>query len=633
MGIGVVQFRCRHGAGAALYALRLNRLFGTQRVGWWLFTAFSIQALLCLAQSTPVSLLLPRSSSLAFLLIASLLLLCTARIENLLSKRHRADKEKDMRRAQLEEIVRIKTCDLVRANQDLRSEIARRHEQEEALKASEEQYRFLFTENPQPMWVFDRESLRFLSVNNAALRLLGYAREEFIGGITAKDMWSVEEAERFLEDVGRPSPGVEHRGVWQLVRKDRSQVDVDLAETDCVVQNRPCRLLIGTDVTQRLELERQFRQAQKMEAIGQLAGGVAHDFNNILTVILGYIELLRLENYSSTARGHIDQLSVAANRAASLTRQLLAFSRRSRLQLEPVDVKGLIADLANMLRRVIGEHIALEQEIESDLPPISADPIMIEQVVMNLVVNARDAMPSGGTIKLAAASCEIDPAQVHRHPEGRVGSFVRLSVRDTGAGMPPEVLQHIFEPFFTTKDVGKGTGLGLATVYGIVHSHSGWIEVSSKIGGGSEFRVYLPCALEVSKHVQEPPVTLPPGRGCETVLLVEDEEAVRDLTSLTLQNRGYRVLTAECGTRALGIWEQSGEEIDLLFTDIVMPGGISGRDLAERLRRHRPNLPVVFTSGYDASQVGRTEGENFLSKPFNSEKLLHTIRHALTARS
>ncbi len=388
------------------------------------------------------------------------------------------------------------------------------------------------------------------------------------------------------------------------------------------------------DVTNRKRLEDQLRQAQKMEAVGQLAGGVAHDFNNILAVILMHLGLLQEESALSEAvRGSLRDLTTEAQRAAALTRQLLAFSRRQIIQIKPVDLDVLVENLLKMLRRLLGEHITLDWQCESGLPLLNADPGMVEQIVMNLSVNARDAMPGGGSITIRAKPVRIEENGAGNHPESRAGNFVRLDVMDTGCGMDEGVLKHIFEPFFTTKEVGRGTGLGLSTVYGIVKQHGGWMEVESVVGKGSSFHVFLPVCASVrpgENNNKSTPVV--GGRG-ETILVVEDETAVQQLVRRTLERNGYRVLQASSGPEALGLWRQYRADIDLLFSDVVMPHGMTGYQLADSLRKDKPGLKVILSTGYSDKLIefGRQGIQTFfvLAKPYTSSALLAAIRNTL----
>jgi CheY-like chemotaxis protein len=374
-----------------------------------------------------------------------------------------------------------------------------------------------------------------------------------------------------------------------------------------------------------------------MEAIGQLAGGVAHDFNNILTVIQGHASLLRAAgSLPEMQRTSVDQIYQAAERAAGLTRQLLTFSRRQVMQPKPLDLNTVLGNMTRMLGRILGEDIALQFNYSGGQPWVHADEGMIEQVVMNLAVNSRDAMPAGGQLTIKIAVSELSPEELARHPDGRAGRFVCFSVADTGSGIKPEVLPHIFEPFFTTKAVGKGTGLGLATVYGIVKQHNGWITVGSRVGKGTTFQVFLPAIDGVAGKTPDTSLDATLPRGTETILVVEDEAPVRQLVSGLLKAQGYRVLEAATGVKALEVWRQHRDEIDLLLTDIVMPDGMTGRDLAEKVQADKPSLKAIYTSGYSSDIVGKDfvlqEGLNYLQKPFVPLKLARAVRKCLDGK-
>ncbi|HEV2208359.1 MAG TPA: response regulator [Verrucomicrobiae bacterium] len=391
----------------------------------------------------------------------------------------------------------------------------------------------------------------------------------------------------------------------------------------------------GTDVTDVLNLEAQLRHAQKLESVGQLAAGVAHDFNNILTVIQGYSEALLLQTPAqSSAVRPLKQISDAAKRAAALTRQLLLFSRKQVIQARVLDLNGVLQNLAHMLPRLLGEDIALQTGYLADLPPVEADVGMLEQIVMNLAVNARDAMPGGGTLAIETSTVEIGPEYAHQHPDARPGHFICLSVRDTGCGMDSKTLDRIFEPFFTTKEVGKGTGLGLATVYGIVKQHQGWIEVSSELGKGSTFKIYFPKAAGAAAAVVPEPASSPEpilGRE-ETILVVEDEPVLREFVRDFLSSHSYKVLEAGSGADALRVWDEVDGAVDLLLTDMVMPEGMTGRDLATQLKKRRPGLKVIYSSGYSPETLGRNFGQNdtvFLSKPYLPPDLARVVRQCL----
>jgi PAS domain S-box-containing protein len=388
------------------------------------------------------------------------------------------------------------------------------------------------------------------------------------------------------------------------------------------------------DLTDRVELEQRLRQAQKMEAVGQLAGGIAHDFNNILTVILGHIHVLLMDpSADQPTKDSFQEIEAASQRAARLTRQLLAFSRRQLLQMRPLRLQTALGGMADMLRRLLGEHIELVVACPPELA-VLADSGAIDQVFMNLAVNARDAMPQGGHLTIAARSVTVDSEGLRGRSEARVGEFVCLEVTDTGCGMDPSTLSRIFEPFFTTKEVGKGTGLGLATVYGIVQQHSGWIEVTSEPGHGSTFRIYLPLATgEVETPADRPSQPAKVVGGAETILLVEDEPALRAVAKRMLQRAGYQVLEAASGPDALSLWSLHRDEVKLLITDLVMPGGLSGQNLARQLRLDKPGLKVILSSGYSLEALRDTvsldEAQVFLPKPYEPAKLASTVRSLL----
>lgn len=381
---------------------------------------------------------------------------------------------------------------------------------------------------------------------------------------------------------------------------------------------------------QRLESE--FFQAQKMEAIGRLAGGVAHDFNNILMVIQGNAQLL-IEDHATDreTRERLEQIVHAGEFAASLTRQLLAFSRKQKMQLKVIQLTDVLKEMAKMLRRLIGENIVLKLECAPDLPPVRADLGMMEQILFNLAVNARDAMPKGGQLTITTQTTRIEPDYVNHHPRSRAGSFVCLSVRDTGCGMTLEVMARIFEPFYTTKGPSKGTGLGLATVYGLVQQHEGWVEVESTPGAGTVFKIYLPEVMAELAAGSPADGRLILG-GHETLLIVEDDDAVREMAAWTLQRYGYSVLQADCGAQALKVWKERANNIHLLLTDIIMPGQMDGLELAHRLQAERPGLKIICTTGYSEEVVDRVAMQKefrFIAKPFEPKELARAVRDAL----
>jgi signal transduction histidine kinase/CheY-like chemotaxis protein len=418
------------------------------------------------------------------------------------------------------------------------------------------------------------------------------------------------------------------------------------AERDWLVNYYPFRSdhgaihgvgLVVLDITESKRLEEQFRQAQKMESVGQLAGGVAHDFNNMLTVMQGYASLIAgFEGLPPEVMEATREISLAADRAANLTRQLLTFSRRQVMQPQDLDLNHQVEAMTKMLQRILGEHIAIAFEPSADLPLVRADAGMMDQIILNLAVNSRDAMPKGGRLTIRTGSRVIDEASARRHPGVTPGPFVFLSVTDTGCGISPENLKRIFEPFFTTKEVGKGTGLGLATVYGVVRQHRGGIEVLSQVGRGTTFEVLLPALNQEAAFpafCQPAPAKL--RGGTEAILLVEDDNSLRLMVRRVLAQTGYRVFDVPSGVEALALWEQQRGKIDLLLTDMVMPDGLTGGELAERLQRENRNFKVIFTSGY-STEINRRDvvlrdGINFLQKPYKPGRLLEVVRACLDA--
>ncbi len=448
-----------------------------------------------------------------------------------------------------------------------------------------------------------------------------------------------------LRTAQTTQPEVPFIFVSGTIGEERAVESLKSGATDYVIKDRldrlgavVCRALReASERNLRKQLEEQLRQSQKMEAIGQLAGGVAHDFNNLLTVIRGNTELFLMseESLSEEGRDWLKQVVAASDRAASLTRQLLTFGRKQVMCPQALSLNEVVGNLIKMLGRLIGADVRLDFKSDSELPFVHADPGMMEQVLMNLVVNARDAMPNGGELFIRTEQVFFDETQGRRHPQARPGSFVRVSVRDTGCGMTPEVATRIFEPFFTTKEAGKGTGLGLATVYGIMVQHQGWIEVTSEPARGSNFQTYLPAiASPLHSSPVESETQKMPG-GTETILIAEDDEPVRLLAQRILRNLGYRICEAVSGKAALELWPSIAAKTDLLVTDLVMPDGITGRELADQLRAQKPELKVIFTSGYshdittkDTSFFARHRAA-FLQKPYSPRVLAQAVRDAL----
>jgi PAS domain S-box-containing protein len=629
------------------------------------------------------------------------------------------------------------------------------------LQDSAARYRLLFESNPQPMWVFDQETLAFLAVNAAASRHYGYSREEFLS-MTIRDIRPEADVPALLSKLATERTDECDAGGWRHRTKDGRVIDVEIGWHPILFNGRQAQLILATDITERREAERmmverttclnalvetspiailvldpnhrvqivnpafvrlfgyspeevlernpddliapedpelraeaadftrdclsgrpihsattrrrkdgklvevelygvplveggrllgvyafyqdmtekkeltdQLRQSQKIEAVGRLAGGIAHDFNNLLTVILGTTDLL-LERTGERHPMYEDlkEVHAAGERAAGLTRQLLAFSRKQVLRPEILDVNNLLGGMERMLRRLISEDIELTTSFQTDLWSVRADPGQIEQAVLNLCVNARDAMPRGGQLRLKTENLNVDAAFASRHRGMRTGDYVQITVADTGVGMDGVVRSRLFEPFFTTKEQGKGTGLGLSMVYGIVKQSGGYVWAASEVGQGTVFRIHLPRAEAARGAAVEKPQATPRARGTETILLVEDEPEVRSLVKRVLQSQGYRVLVAERPSEAIEISSRSDVQLDLMVTDVVMPE-MDGRELFRRLEPTRPSLPVLYLSGYTPEAILQRgildSGTAFLQKPFRLDVFAQKVRETLDA--
>ncbi len=637
------------------------------------------------------------------------------------------------------------------------TDITERRRGEEAIRAREEHYRLLFEANPQPMWVYDPQTLAFLAVNEAAIRHYGYSREEFLrmtlldirppeeipallahlaelpagydgpvqvmkhrrkdgtlfdAVVPGNDLMlagkrarlclvnDVTERERAYEEVRRsrewfqaifqasrdgilveddgqlsyaneaaarlhgygdpsemmgkplsafqmPEDSVRMREYgrrrvrgesaptvypFRARHRDGSPIDLEASVSVCRVGSKDYIITVLRDLSERKNLEEQLRQAQKMEAVGRLAGGIAHDFNNLLTVITGYADLLLdSPRTDEVSRRLIAEVKRAGERAASLTQQLLAFSRKQVLQPQVLELNVVVAEAQRMLRRLITEDIELFTDLDPQAGLVKADPGQVDQVLVNLAVNARDAMPRGGRLSIATRSTELDVEYARRNPEVLPGPYVMLVVSDTGCGMSEDVRARIFEPFFTTKEQGKGTGLGLATVYGIVKQSGGHIDVESALGRGTTFRIFLP-RVEAEAASADNARSIKAPRGTETVLLVEDEEGVRSLAREVLRASGYNVLEAPDGEAGLAVCRQHPGPVHLLLTDVIMPR-MNGSELAEHLQTLRPQTRVLYLSGYTDDALGDKgvldPDVAFLQKPFTTAALAQKVREVL----
>jgi len=506
---------------------------------------------------------------------------------------------------------------------------------EENLHLRERRFRTLI-ENASDVITTVNAEATILYQSPSVASVLGYPPEEMLGR-NALEYIHPEDQAKVVAAIRRgfAVPSGVTLEEFRLRHKDETWRVLQSVGRYCHEEGEEPFLIVNSrDVTDRKLLEDQLRQAQKMEAIGQLAGGVAHDFNNMLAVIQLQAGMLKADATLTALQAEMaGEIEKAALRAADLTRQLLLFSRRQTLQPRSLELNELVRNITKMLQRILGEHIRIQISFAPGELFVHADPGMLDQVVMNLSVNSRDAMPDGGQLVIETSAVDFDEAAAAQYPAGRAGAFACLRVTDTGSGIAPEILPRIFEPFFTTKDVGKGTGLGLATVFGVVQQHGGWLHVTSDVGRGSTFQIYLPRRTVVAGKVVASDSIARLRGGHETILVAEDEPALRALVRSVLTRLGYRVLEAPTGVRALEIWRENRDDIRLLLTDMVMPDGISGRELATQLLAANPGLKVIYTSGYNpelaTKNSGLREGVDFLAKPFAAPKLAEVVRAQL----
>jgi PAS domain S-box-containing protein len=507
----------------------------------------------------------------------------------------------------------------------------------EALLKSEGRFSKAFRNNPLAITISTEAEGRYLDVNDAFLDLLGYKRQDVIGHTAAELHFWGEPLDRIemLRQLKDDKQVAKYQTRYRTAKGEIREAEVWAESIE--LDGQPCILGITRDITETRRLEAQFRQAQKMEAVGRLAAGVAHDFNNILSIIMGYSDIsLGLIAPEDPVNRYVSETKKAAKRAAMLTRQLLAFSRQQVVFPKILDLNEVVHNSTSMFQRLVGEDVEIEFRPTAPLGSIQADPGQIEQVLMNLVVNARDAMPAGGKIIIETGEAELDEDYASRHPGSEAGQHVVLVVSDTGCGMDENIKSQIFEPFFTTKAVGQGTGLGLSTVYGIVKQSEGYILVYSETGKGTTFKIYFPKLREKAEALVLSPEVAEPPRGSETILVVEDDKTLREVTVKLLQDGGYRVVEAKDAEDALGIMASSQPEIDLLLTDVVMLG-TSGVELVRRAEEGHPKLRSLFMSGYTGDLVGRQgvliEEAYFLEKPFTRRSLLTKVYAALHGES
>jgi two-component system, cell cycle sensor histidine kinase and response regulator CckA len=499
------------------------------------------------------------------------------------------------------------------------------------LHASEERFSKAFQASPIPLAILRCADGAIIDSNTSFSDLVGYSKEEVLRK-TATDLhfWgAISDAQPLTNSTRLREKSC------TLNRPDGSGRQVVLSTEPLSLGSIPCLLILIEDITEQLKIEAQLRQAQKMEVIGRMAAGIAHEFNNLLTVIQGDVGLLQSANPNQVDRAALlDQIMQASQRAATFTRQLLAFSRKQVLQPRVLNLSELVTHTKKMLSRLMGEKFEVTVHCESDLVSLRADEGGLEQILMNLVLNARDAMPEGGTVEISSSTVTMTEADVLRNPDARPGRFACMRVKDQGHGMTPQIISRIFDPFFTTKDVGKGTGLGLSTIHGIVKQHEGWVEVTSEVGKGSTFEVFIPACDNSPASAKPADKAVAPAEGKgEVILVVEDEIEVRELACMALRKRGYQILHASNGPAAIEVWQKNPTPVDLVLTDMVMPNGMSGGELAKELIKRNPSLKIIYTSGYSPEILKQdsllAQGINFLPKPYDLPALLKAVRLCL----
>jgi PAS domain S-box-containing protein len=520
------------------------------------------------------------------------------------------------------------------AYENLKRDAGEKASMQQKLKSSEERFSKAFKTSPVAQAILKRRSGVLVDVNDRFAELAGVERQKLIGSVLfSLPLWSVPETRARIEQLLSDGQAISSWECRISDGKDKTRHAMLSAES-FQLGKEPCVLLMTEDISERVNLEGQLRQSQKMDAIGQLAAGVAHDFNNLLTVIQGYTQLLlAMHPVNDVSKEALEKIIAASQRAAGLTSQLLTFSRKQAVQPKAVDMNKVVHNVAGLLRPLLGENIRLIIRPTAQLPSVMANAGMLEQLLVNLAVNARDAMPKGGELIVSTFACDIDLLNLKSRPQASAGQFVCLQVSDSGTGMDTQTIERIFEPFFTTKGVGKGTGLGLATVYGIVKQHRGWVEVASQLEVGTTFKVFIPAVEQASQNTEfkaNPDIV---RGGSELIMVVEDEPALRELVTKVLRTYGYQVIEATHGKDALRVLGSTDVKPDLLLTDMMMPEGMSGWDLACHIRNESPDMKVVYTSGYSpeifGGEVKMDSNVNFLPKPFHPRILAKTVRQCL----
>jgi two-component system cell cycle sensor histidine kinase/response regulator CckA len=514
---------------------------------------------------------------------------------------------------------------------ELELEVHQRTKAEEAFRVSEARYRLLFDGNPYPLWVYDVETLKFLAVNNAAVEQYGYSKDEFLS-MTVKDVYLDERPGSTNAPRTQVLHKVERAAIYQHRRKDNSPFSVEITSHELQYENRQAMLVLAIDVTERKKLEEQFLRSQRMQSIGTLAGGIAHDLNNVLAPMLLALEIFKKRISDPPMVKLLDAIQISTKRGSDIVKQVLTFARGFEGEKADIQLRRLVNDLEQVIRDTFPRMIHIKTTMPKELWTISGDYTQLYQVLMNLCVNARDAMQHGGNLTIESENVYIDEQYASMHVEAKVGPYVVMTIADSGMGMPPGIIDKIFEPFFTTKEVGKGTGLGLSTVIGIVKSHGGFVNVYSEVGKGSRFKIYLPAleTTEVQQAIKELSL-IPNGKG-ELVLVVDDEPAIREVNKVMLEEHGYRVMTANDGTEALALGAQYKGKIDVVITDMMMPF-MDGPSTIRALKKLDPNLKFMVISGLVGDQqLSEDFGKDnvpFLQKPFSTDRLLSTLQEVL----
>jgi PAS domain S-box-containing protein len=613
------------------YGLRLVRRFGAQSVGWFLVIAFASLALLHLVSPfrTDGTGGLPSLAQEAVCGIGSLLLLIgLGHLETICSARRNEErKEKDLC-GQWQERVQSETAELTRHNRELTEAKTRCEQRLKVLQESEARFRLLFDDNPQAMFIFDLRTFRLLLANQAALQLYGFSAAEF-ASLNLQHLLSPALVSGVSEYAARPCSRVEGALRWQHQRRDHTLMDVEMLSLDLKYEGHPARLVLVNDIASQLRRETDARTTVRLETVGQIAGGFAHHFNNLLAIIEGSASLLTDKVTDQRSSEYLKNISGAVSRAAGLTKQLMVVGSRRQMKAGAVDLNGMLRNMNHLMRRLVGEEITIQNFYSAGLPPAAIDTQLTEQVIVNLVLNARDAMANGGTITISTAAVRRHDAPLAPDGSRHTGEFIRLSVRDTGCGMPPEVQAHLFEPFFTTKEIGRACGLGLASVYGAVRQQSGWLEFTSEVGKGTEFRIFLPCASGKAASQCQPQL----ATTLATILLIEPDDRSRGTARCVLNWNGYRVIEADGSSTAQMLWESQATNIDLLMVDAGFSDGVSGNELVSRFRQSKPNLKVVFFSSATSEEDAKAAQNSLqtVTKPFRSEALLKAIQSALAA--